>query len=113
MSRNKRLVPNDYTVHLSQHDHDKLAPYASTLLNAELATGLRNHAREMGYVFQWPDQDRLRAGLTPSHRSFHRLLPGGRWYHPRDGRASGLPSTGRHLCSRSMALGIRCSRRDW
>ena len=30
MSRNKRLVPNDFTVHLSQHDHDKLAPYAST-----------------------------------------------------------------------------------
>ena len=53
MSRNKRLVPNDFTVHLSQHDHDKLAPYASTL-NAELATELRNHAREMGYAFNGP-----------------------------------------------------------
>jgi len=53
MSRNKRLVPNDFTVHLSQHDHDKLAPYASTL-NVELATELRNHAREMGYVFNGP-----------------------------------------------------------
>src|SRR3954463_6653567 len=50
MSRNKRLVPNDFTVHLSQHDHDKLAPYANTL-NAELGTELRNHAREMGYMF--------------------------------------------------------------
>ena len=53
MSRDKRLVPNDFTVHLSQHDHDKLAPYASTL-NAELAAELRNHAREMGYVFNGP-----------------------------------------------------------
>jgi hypothetical protein len=53
MSRNKRLVPNEFTVGLSQHDHDKLAPYASTL-NGELATELRNHAREMGYVFNGP-----------------------------------------------------------
>jgi hypothetical protein len=53
MSRNKRLVPNDFTVHLSQHDHDKLAPYADTL-NAELAIELRNHAREMGYMFNGP-----------------------------------------------------------
>jgi hypothetical protein len=53
VSRDKRLVPNDFTVGLSQHDHDKLAPYANTL-NAELATQLRNHAREMGYVFNGP-----------------------------------------------------------
>ncbi|HLM22365.1 MAG TPA: DUF3662 and FHA domain-containing protein [Propionibacteriaceae bacterium] len=53
MSRDKRLVPNEFTVHLSQHDHDKLAPYANTL-TAELATELRNHAREMGYVFNGP-----------------------------------------------------------
>jgi hypothetical protein len=53
MSRNKRLVPNEFSVQLSQHDHDKLAPYANTL-KAELATQLRNHAREMGYVFNGP-----------------------------------------------------------
>ena len=53
VSRDKRLVPNDFTVGLSQHDHDKLAPYANTL-HAELATQLRNHAREMGYVFNGP-----------------------------------------------------------
>jgi Protein of unknown function (DUF3662)/FHA domain len=53
MSRDKRLVPNEFTVHLSQHDHDKLAPYTNTL-NAELATELRNHARDMGYVFNGP-----------------------------------------------------------
>ena len=53
LSRDKRLVPNEFKVCLSQHDHDKLAPYATTL-NAELATELRNHAREMGYVFNGP-----------------------------------------------------------
>ena len=53
LSRDKRLVPNEFNVRLSQHDHDKLAPYATTL-NAELATELRNHAREMGYVFNGP-----------------------------------------------------------
>ena len=53
MSRDKRLVPNEFSVHLSKHDHDKLAPYANTL-NAELATQLRNHAREMGYAFNGP-----------------------------------------------------------
>ena len=87
MSRNKRLVPNEFSVHLSQHDHDKLAPYANTL-NAELATGLRNHAREMGYVFNGP----VKIGFElDSH------LPTGRFtvasqavagITPRSGRAS-------------------------
>jgi hypothetical protein len=53
MSRDKRLVPNDFSVGLSQHDHDKLAPYGSTLTR-ELGDELRNHAREMGYVFNGP-----------------------------------------------------------
>jgi hypothetical protein len=53
LSRDKRLVPNEFIVRLSPHDHDKLAPYATTL-NAELATALRNHARETGYVFNGP-----------------------------------------------------------
>ncbi len=53
MSRDKRLVPNVFVVRLSQHDYDKLAPYAKTL-NTELASELRKHAREMGYVFNGP-----------------------------------------------------------
>lgn len=53
MSRDTRLVPNDFTVGLSTHDHDKLAPYASTLTK-ELAGELRRHANEMGYVFNGP-----------------------------------------------------------
>lgn len=53
MSRDTRLVPNEFGVALSPHDHDKLAPYSATL-TAELATELKNHAGDMGYVFNGP-----------------------------------------------------------
>jgi hypothetical protein len=53
MSRDKRLVPNDFVVGLSQHDHDKLVPYGKTL-TSELAGELKNHATNMGYVFNGP-----------------------------------------------------------
>ena len=53
MSRDKRLVPNEFVVGLSQHDYDKLSPYASTL-TTELAGELRSHAGDMGYVFNGP-----------------------------------------------------------
>jgi hypothetical protein len=53
MSRDKKLVPNDFTVGLSQHDHDKLAPYAATLTR-ELGDELRTHAADRGYVFSGP-----------------------------------------------------------
>lgn len=53
MSRDKRLVPNEFTVGLSTHDFDKLNPYAKTL-NAELGASLKTHAQEMGYVFNGP-----------------------------------------------------------
>jgi hypothetical protein len=87
MSRNKRLVPNDFTVHLSQHDHDKLAPYAITL-NAELATELRNHAREMGYVFNGPVKIafELDSSLPTGHFTVSSQAVAG--ISPRAGRAS-------------------------
>lgn len=53
MSRDKRLVPNEFVVGLSQHDYDKLSPYGSTL-TTELAAELRSHAGDMGYVFNGP-----------------------------------------------------------
>ncbi|GAA2093369.1 DUF3662 and FHA domain-containing protein [Microlunatus panaciterrae] len=53
MSRDRRLVPNEFVVGLSQHDHDKLAPYSKTL-SEELAGELKSHASEMGYVFNGP-----------------------------------------------------------
>jgi hypothetical protein len=69
MSRDKRLVPNDFTVGLSPHDHDKLAPYSGTLIT-ELATELRHHAAEMGYQFNGPI--RIHFALAPD-------LPTGRF----------------------------------
>ena len=53
MSRDVRLVPNDFVVRLSRHDHDKLAPYGKTLTR-ELAGELKTHASSMGYVFNGP-----------------------------------------------------------
>jgi hypothetical protein len=87
MSRNKRLVPNDFTVQLSQHDHDKLAPYTNTL-NAELATELRNHAREMGYMFNGPIKIafELDTSLPTGHFTVSSQAVAG--ITPRGGRAS-------------------------
>lgn len=82
MSRDKRLVPNEFSVGLSEHDYAKLTPYSKTLI-AELAAELKTHARDMGYVFNGPirihfDQDTALptgrftvaseavAGMTPS-----------------------------------------------
>ena len=87
LSRNKRLVPNEFNVRLSQHDHDKLAPYATTL-NAELATELRNHAREMGYVFNGPVKVvfELDTSLPTGHFTVDSEAVAG--ITPRSGRAS-------------------------
>ena len=53
LSRDKRLVPNAFTIGLSQHDHDRLAPYAKTL-NAEITPSIRDHAADRHYVFNGP-----------------------------------------------------------
>jgi hypothetical protein len=60
MSRDKRLVPNEFVIGLSQHDHDKLAPYSKTLAS-ELAASLKSHAESMGYVFNGPIMIHLEA----------------------------------------------------
>jgi hypothetical protein len=53
LSRNRRLVPNRFQVELSPGDHERLAPYSSTLAQ-ELTEMLRDHAREQSYVFTGP-----------------------------------------------------------
>ena len=53
LSRNRRLVPNNFHVELSEADHDRLAPYGSTLAQ-ELTDMLREHAHEQSYVFTGP-----------------------------------------------------------
>lgn len=53
LSRERRLVPNDFTVQLSKHDHDRLAPY-SKMLNSEVVPQLRDYASDKGYIFNGP-----------------------------------------------------------
>jgi len=53
LSREKRLVPNNFSVGLSRHDYDRLVPYSKTL-NAEIIPQLRDHASERNYVFNGP-----------------------------------------------------------
>ncbi len=53
LSRDRRLVPNQFHVVLSPADHERLAPYSSTLA-AELTDMLREHAEEQAYVFTGP-----------------------------------------------------------
>lgn len=53
LSRDRRLVPNEFTVHLSSHDYNRLYPYSKTL-NTEITPSLREHAAERQYVFNGP-----------------------------------------------------------
>lgn len=53
LSRDRKLVPNEFHVTLSQHDYDRLTPYSKTL-NAEIAPQLRDYATDKGYIFNGP-----------------------------------------------------------
>lgn len=53
LSRDRRLVPNQFHVELSPSDHERLAPYSSTLAD-ELTEMLREHAEQQSYVFTGP-----------------------------------------------------------
>jgi hypothetical protein len=53
LSRQRRLVPNAFSVELAQSDLDRLAPYDSALA-AELVEQLQEHADLQSYVFPGP-----------------------------------------------------------
>ena len=53
LSRDKRLVPNNFVVQLSAHDYDELAPMARAI-NDHIVPELRRHAGERNYVFNRP-----------------------------------------------------------
>ena len=53
LSRQRRMVPNDFHVELSQSDLDRLSPYDSALIT-ELTTQLEAHAEKQSYVFSGP-----------------------------------------------------------
>lgn len=53
LSRERRLVPNDFEVELSRTDLERLAPYDSALAD-DLARQLQDHADQQSYVFPGP-----------------------------------------------------------
>lgn len=53
LSRDRRLVPNNFHVELSPLDHERLTQYGSALTQ-ELTEMLREHADEQSYVFTGP-----------------------------------------------------------
>lgn len=53
LSRDKKLVPNDFLVGLSIQDYARLFPYSRTL-NEEIVGELRDYATQRGYVFNGP-----------------------------------------------------------
>jgi hypothetical protein len=53
LSRQRRMVPNDFHVELSQSDLDRLAPYDSALVT-ELTSQLQEHAEKQSYIFSGP-----------------------------------------------------------
>ncbi|NPC98807.1 FHA domain-containing protein [Nocardioides sp. zg-DK7169] len=53
LSRERRLVPNDFHVELAGSDLERLAPYDSAMAE-ELVAQVQQHAREQGYSFPGP-----------------------------------------------------------
>jgi hypothetical protein len=53
LSRERRIVPNDFHVELSSVDMDRLSPYDNALA-AELTNQVQDHADAQGYVFPGP-----------------------------------------------------------
>ena len=53
LSRDRRMVPNDFHVELSQVDLDRLSPY-DTAMAGEMVSQLKDHAEQQGYAFAGP-----------------------------------------------------------
>lgn len=53
VSATRSLVPNEFTISLSDQDYERLSPY-SQALGEELATLVREHAAEQRYTFVGP-----------------------------------------------------------
>ncbi len=61
----RTLVPNDFTIHLSEPDFERLAPYRQALSD-ELATLVREHAAAQRYTFVAPVVVHLELGAELS-----------------------------------------------
>ena len=88
LSKGKRLVPNHFLIGLSQHDYERLYPYARTL-NAEILPGIREYAAEQSFVFSGP---------IAIDYELHESLPTGQFTvrsEAVEGKSDGAPTAGR------------------
>ena len=53
LSRDRRLVPNDFSVELSPADHERLTPFGATLIE-ELSTLVNDHVHDQRYTLAGP-----------------------------------------------------------
>lgn len=53
LSRDRKLVPNEFFINLSEHDYNILEPYGRKTTDMILPE-LRSHAQNMGYIFNGP-----------------------------------------------------------
>jgi hypothetical protein len=53
LSRDRKLVPNEFKVGLSEHDYDRLTPYSKTL-NSEITPQILTYAADKGYILNGP-----------------------------------------------------------
>ena len=70
LSRERRMVPNDFHVELSPSDLERLAPY-DTALADELTHQVQDHADAQGYVFPGP----IAIDFEPAHGPGDRPVP--------------------------------------
>jgi hypothetical protein len=105
VSQGRVLVPNDFVVELSAHDHERLEPYAQPL-TSELAEMVKEHAADNGYTFVGrvqvafeltEDLDtgtfRVRSGVTAGARPSGGVISGGE-YPASSVQAAGPPPAG-------------------
>ena len=71
--KGRRIVPNDFTIVLSQADRDGFGDIEATL-TTELAEAAKEYAREEGYHFMGPVTVRLSAETTMKNGRFNVII---------------------------------------
>lgn len=87
LSRDRKLVPNEFTVELSQSDFDRLTPFGDTL-SKELATMVEDHVKEQHYTL---------AGAMAIHFVHVEALTTGRFRVRSETNASVTPVQGQRM----------------
>ena len=107
LNRDKKLVPNNFTVFLSQHDYDELAPMARAI-NDDIVPEMRRHAGERKYVFNGPIRIDYACDETLTVGRFRVESEAVATVAETGGAASTTAIKRHRWCSRSTACGTRC-----